>query len=336
MPSPLRPRISSLVKKLMPGLALCLGIAIVATFLGRFVPIVGGAVFAIVLGVAFAAARKPATTLVPGMRFASKTLLQTSIVLLGTGLDLGHVAREASSSLPLMLGTMTVVLVAAYVLGRALNLRETLRTMLGVGTAICGASAIAAISTVIGATEPEIAYAISTIFLFNVIAVLVFPALGHALHMSQHVFGVWAGTAINDTSSVVAAGYAYGQSAGDEAVIVKLTRATLILPIVAFFAVRRAQRERKANAAVPWASIIPWFILYFVAATLAETFGVIPPAAHGGLNALAVFLIAVALAGVGLATDVRKILAVGPAPLVVGCILWVLIGVTSLAIQGVL
>jgi uncharacterized integral membrane protein (TIGR00698 family) len=324
------------VKKLMPGLALCLGIAIVATFLGRFVPIVGGAVFAIVLGVAFAAARKPATTLVPGMRFASKTLLQTSIVLLGTGLDLGHVAREASSSLPLMLGTMTVVLVAAYVLGRALNLRETLRTMLGVGTAICGASAIAAISTVIGATEPEIAYAISTIFLFNVIAVLVFPALGHALHMSQHVFGVWAGTAINDTSSVVAAGYAYGQSAGDEAVIVKLTRATLILPIVAFFAVRRAQRERKANAAVPWASIIPWFILYFVAATLAETFGVIPPAAHGGLNALAVFLIAVALAGVGLATDVRKILAVGPAPLVVGCILWVLIGVTSLAIQGVL
>jgi uncharacterized integral membrane protein (TIGR00698 family) len=324
------------VKKLLPGLLACLGIAVVATLLGRLVPIVGGAVFAIVLGVAWAAVRAPLPVFRPGMRFASKTLLQTSIVLLGTGLDLGHVVHEASSSLPLMLGTMTVVLVAAYVVGRAFKLEGTLRTMLGVGTAICGASAIAAISTVIGATEPEIAYAISTIFFFNVTAVLVFPALGHVLHMSQHVFGVWAGTAINDTSSVVAAGYAYGQSAGDEAVIVKLTRATLILPIVGFFAVRRAQRERKANAAVPWASIIPWFILYFVVATLADTFGLIPAAAHGALNVLAVFLIAVALAGVGLATDVRKILATGPAPLIVGCILWVLLGVTCLAIQGVL
>jgi uncharacterized integral membrane protein (TIGR00698 family) len=321
---------------MLPGVALCLGVAVVATFFGRLVPIVGSAVFAIVFGVVLAAVRRPAPAYFPGMRFASKTLLQASIVLLGTGLDLGHVAHEAGASLPLMLGTMTVVVVAAYFLGRAFKLKDTLRTMLGVGTAICGASAIAAIATVIGATEPEIAYAISTIFFFNVAAVLVFPALGHALHMSQHVFGVWAGTAINDTSSVVAAGYAYGQSAGDEAVIVKLTRATLILPIVAFFAVRRARRERSANVAVPWASIVPWFILYFIAATLADTFGFIPAAAHAGLDVLAVFLIAVALAGVGLATNVRDIVATGPAPLVVGCILWVLIGVTSLAIQGVL
>ncbi len=322
------------MKKIAPGLALCIGIAVVAYVLGHVAPIIGAAVFAILIGAVVAMLRKPTAAFAPGMRFASKTLLQTSIVVLGTSLDLAQVVHEASSSLPLMLGTMTVVLVAAYVLGRMFSLDLPVRTMLGVGTAICGASAIAALATVIVASESEIAYAISTIFLFNVVAVLAFPPLGHLLHMSQHAFGVWAGTAINDTSSVVAAGYAYGTAAGDEAVIVKLTRATLILPIVGFFAVRRARALRASERGVPWAAIVPWFILYFIAATLANTFHLIPMSAHAALSAIAIFLIAVALAGVGLATDVQKIRKAGFAPLIVGGILWVLIGVTSLAIQG--
>jgi uncharacterized integral membrane protein (TIGR00698 family) len=321
---------------LVPGVALCIVIALVATALGRLAPLIGGAVFAIVIGAVVATIRKPGPRLAAGTRFASKTLLQASIVLLGTSLDLAHVAHEAGSSLPLMLGTMTTTLVAAYVLGRAFRLDAPLRTLLGVGTAICGASAIAAVASVITVSETEIAYAISTIFLFNVAAVLAFPPLGHLLHMTQHAFGVWAGTAVNDTSSVVAAGYAYGVAAGDEAVVVKLTRATLILPIVAFFAIRRARETRSGDAGVPWVAIVPWFIVYFVAATVANTLRFIPAAWHTPLSALALFLIAVALAGVGLATDVRKIRSAGAAPLVVGGILWLVIGVTSLAIQGAL
>jgi uncharacterized integral membrane protein (TIGR00698 family) len=316
----------------LPGFLLCLLIAAVAYALGRAFPIVGGPVFGIILGACVALARRPAPVLRPGIKFASKQVLQLSIVLLGFNLQLQQVVGGGLRSLPVMLGTLVIVLAAAYIFGKLLGLDRDLRRLLGVGTAICGGSAIAALSSVIEVSETDVAYAISTVFLFNVAAVLLFPPIGHLLALSQHAFGLWAGTAINDTSSVVAAGFVYGHDAGNQAVIVKLTRTTLIIPIVLFYAGKRLWHARAGGQGVDWARIIPWFILWFVGAAVLNTFGAIPAAFHGALSQTALFLIVVALSGVGLAADAKAIRTAGVRPALLGLILWIAIAASSLAI----
>ncbi|HLI94705.1 MAG TPA: putative sulfate exporter family transporter [Candidatus Baltobacteraceae bacterium] len=320
------------VHSALPGLLLCLAVAILAYALGRLVPLVGGPVFGIVLGVIIAVVRKPGDGLAPGIKFASKQLLQLSIILLGFNLQLQEVVGGGLRSLPVMLGTLFIVLTAAYIVGKVLGLDRDLRRLLGVGTAICGGSAIAAVSSVIDVSEADVAYAISAVFLFNVLAVLLFPPIGHLLALSQHAFGLWAGTAINDTSSVVAAGFAYGHAAGNQAVIVKLTRTTLIIPIVLFYAGKRIWHARANGEGIKWVRIIPWFILWFIAAAVLNTFGVVPPALHSAIGDCALFLIVVALTGVGLSADAKGIRAAGVRPLLLGFVLWALIAASSLAI----
>jgi uncharacterized integral membrane protein (TIGR00698 family) len=213
----------------LPGLLVVLALAAVAVPLGRLVPVVGGPVFGIVLGV-LAGVAVPvlrSERCRPGYTFAAKGLLQLSIVVLGTGLSLQQVVRVGGSSLPVMLGTLAIALGGAWLFGRLLGVRGDTQTLIGVGTAICGASAIAATTAAINPKRSSVAYALATIFTFNVVAVLTFPSLGHLLGLSPEAFGLWAGTAINDTSSVVAAGYAYGQEAGDQALVVKLTRSLM-------------------------------------------------------------------------------------------------------------
>lgn len=317
---------------MMFGFLLALAVAVVATVLGRFVPIVGAPVFAIVLGAAIASVRAPGPAFKPGISFASKQLLQWSIVLLGFHLSIMQIVQGGAQSLPVMLGTLAIVLVLAYLVGRALGLDRDIRRLVGIGTAICGGSAIAAVSSVIEADPADVAYALGVVFLFNVVAVLIFPALGHMMQLSQHAFGLWAGTAINDTSSVVAAAFSYGRDAGNDAVIVKLTRTTLIVPIVLFYGWRKIQQAREGASAIKWGAIIPWFILWFLLAAAINSFGFIPAALQGPLQELALFAITVALAGVGLGTDINKIRAAGLRPLVLGAILWAAISLSSLGL----
>jgi uncharacterized integral membrane protein (TIGR00698 family) len=217
--------------RLLPGLSVTAGIAVVATLLGGLVPVVGAPVIGILCGIVIALVIRPAACLKPGMAFTSKRVLQGSIVVLGSGLSLGQVLSTGGRSLPVLLGTLVVALAMAWLVGRMLGLRADLRTLIGVGTAICGASAIAATDAVINADEADVSYAIATIFTFNVVAVLLYPSLGHAFGFSQHTFGLWAGTAINDLSSVVAASTTYGHAAASYGVIVKLTRTLAIIPI---------------------------------------------------------------------------------------------------------
>jgi uncharacterized integral membrane protein (TIGR00698 family) len=329
------PRVAN-AQAIFPGFLLCLLIASAAYALGRAFPIVGGPVFGIVLGVAVALARKPYGILSAGIKFSSKQILQLSIVLLGLNLQLQEVIGGGLRSLPVMLGTLVLVLSAAYVVGKALGLQCDLRRLLGVGTAICGGSAIAALSSVIDVSEADVAYAISTVFLFNVAAVLTFPVIGHLLHLSQQAFGLWAGTAINDTSSVVAAGFVYGHAAGAQAVIVKLTRTTLIIPIVLFYAVNRLWRARSSRERANVRAVVPWFILWFVGAAVLNTAGTVPQRFHAPIAQAALLLIIVALSGVGLSTDPKAIRAAGVRPLLLGFVLWVLIAVSSLAIANAL
>jgi uncharacterized integral membrane protein (TIGR00698 family) len=320
----------------LPGFVLCLLIAALAYWLGRLFPIVGGPVFGILIGMAVALARKPNGALAAGIKFSSKQILQLSIVLLGFNLQLQEVVGGGLRSLPVMLGTLVIVLSAAYLAGKALGLDRNLRRLLGVGTAICGGSAIAAVSSVIEVSEADVAYAISTVFLFNIAAVLTFPAIGHLLLLSQQAFGLWAGTAINDTSSVVAAGFVYGHAAGTQAVIVKLTRTTLIIPIVLFYAGKRLWSARTSGERVDWNTIVPWFIVWFVAAAVLNTIGAVPGALHDVFSQAALFLIVVALSGVGLSADAKAIRSAGVRPLLLGFILWVLIAASSLAIARVM
>lgn len=317
----------------LPGLGLSLGVAAAAYLLGLQFPVVGGAVFAILIGLVVSSWQKPAALFSPGLQFAAKQLLQMAIVLLGFGLSLQQVFVTGRESLVVMLVTLVVCLLAAWLLGRAMGVEANLAALIGAGTAICGASAIAAVAPVVQAEEREVAYAISTIFAFNIVAVLVFPALGHMLGFSQQAYGLWAGTAVNDTSSVVAAAYAFGADAGAYATVVKLARSIMIIPIVLGLSAIRSLRATDQRSRVKWTRLVPWFVLWFLAASLAVSAGLVPAALSTWLPLAGRFLIIVALAAVGLSADIAAIARTGWRPLALGAILWLLVAATSVVTQ---
>lgn len=316
-----------------PGALVAVALAAVATGAARALPLAGAPVLAIVLGIGLRAAIALPERFRPGLAFGGKYVLQAGIVVSGFGLSLAVVARTGWDTLPVTLGTIAVALVLAPLAGRALRTGVVLEHLIGVGTAICGASAIAAVAAVIEPDEADVALAIATIFAYNVVAVFTFPALGELLHLTQSQFGVWAGTAINDTSSVVAAGYAFGPAAGAEATIVKLTRATFILPVVAIVAVTHARAQRLAGVQVPWRRVVPWFIGWFAVAACVGSTGIVPAGWHAGITQLSTFLISVALAAIGCQTAVAALVRSGPRPLALGFVLWIAVAVVSLFLQ---
>lgn len=318
---------------LIPGLLLCAIIATLATYLAPFAPILGAPVIAILLGVLVGSFVAMPDALVPGIAYSAKTVLQAAIIVSGFAISLSAIWHTGLGTLPVTLGTIAVALGLAPFIGRLLRLDVKIRELVSIGTAICGASAIAAVSSVIEPAEEDVSLAIATIFFYNVVAVLTFPLLGHAMGLSQTQFGVWAGTAINDTSSVVAAGFAYGHEAGTHATIVKLTRATLILPIVGIIGVLRARTERGAGKRVPWGKIVPWFILWFLAAALVNSIGLTPGTWHAGIANVSTFLIGTALAAIGLQTALGKLFSAGIRPLALGLVLWVAVALSSLVLQ---
>jgi uncharacterized integral membrane protein (TIGR00698 family) len=314
---------------LLPGVAAAVAVAAVAWPLGRLEPVAGAPVIALALGIAVRGFRGERPRLRPGLAFCGRYVLQAAIVVLGTTLSLGEVGSVGRATLPVLVGTLAAAFAVAAVAGRLLGVPSRLRTLVGVGTGICGASAIAAVSGVIAATEAEIAYAVSTIFAFNLVAVLLFPPIGHLLGLSQSSFGVWAGTAVNDTSSVVAAAYAYGPAAGAHAVLVKLTRTVAILPVAGAL----AWRHRGRAGGVRWGRVMPWFLVWFALAAALDTAGAVPAALHHPLQQLAVVLITVALAGVGLTTSLGALRRAGVRPLLLGTFVWAAVACTSLLLQ---
>ncbi len=318
----------------LPGLLLSVGIAAAAWVLGRQLPLIGGPVFGIVLGILVRNLVAPGGTYTPGIQFAGKQILQWSIIALGFGLSLNQVAKTGLESLSVTLVTMTVAFLSAWLLGRALKVHDKLQILIGVGTAICGGSAIAAVTPIIKPDDHDTAFAISTIFLFNLVAVLLFPLLGHLLHLSDLGFGLWAGTAINDTSSVVAAGYSFSKQAGDYATIVKLTRATLIIPICLALAFAVAWKQKKQGASdFSLRRIFPWFILWFLVASAVRTAGLVPVAIQPALHAAAEFLIIVALTAIGLSANLRKMASTGARPILLGLGVWAAVSISSLLVQ---
>lgn len=327
-------RLAHRTVEVLPGLGVTVSIALVATLIGRLAPLVGSALPAVLIGAAVALVRRPSGRILPGIAYSDHFVLQCAVVLLGAQLSLSSIFAVGLQSLPVMLSTLAVCLAGAWLIGRMLRIPARERTLIGVGTGICGASAIAAVSPVIGATAAEISYAVSTIFLFNIVAVLVFPLVGHALAMSPHTFGLFAGTAVNDTSSVVAAASLFATAALGYAVVVKLVRTLMIIPISVTLAVVHARRDGAGAPLTPRRVLgfVPWFLVGFLLVAVLNSVIAIPPALHDALVTASVFLIAVALAGIGLSTDAAAIRRAGWRPLALGGILWVLVAATSLGV----
>lgn len=194
-----------LIKDRFQGVFLCFVLALPAYFLGKEFEIIGGPVFAILLGMLLSKFVREKDILKSGITFTSKKVLQYAVILLGFGLNLSTVIAVGATSLPIIISTIATSLITAYIIFKLINIPAKSSILIGVGSSICGGSAIAATAPVIDANHKEIAQAISVIFLFNIIAALIFPTLGNFLGLSDHGFAIFAGTAVNDTSSVTAA-----------------------------------------------------------------------------------------------------------------------------------
>jgi uncharacterized integral membrane protein (TIGR00698 family) len=269
----------------------------------------------------------------------ARTCLKGGIVLLGASLDLGDIVRVGRESLRVMVVTIGGGVFCAWYVGRRMGVHWRMRTLIGIGTVICGASAIAAIAPIARARAEEIAYSISVIFLFNMVAVFLFPALGHIMSLSDQGFGLWAGTAVNDTSAVVASGFAYSHAAGTFATIVKLTRTTLIIPIVLIFGllmpwIDPATAEQQGTSLGQRVlNAVPLFIIFFVIASLLKTIGLVSPALAPTIQEIGRWVLVVALAAVGLQGHWRAFAGAGFRPLLLGFATWVTVAVASLAVQ---
>ena len=329
----------------LPGFALALAIAAAAKFLESLLPIhlIGASVIALFLGMLVNHFHKPGKTLKPGLSFTSKKVLKFAIVLLGASLSIGTVLHVGRLSLTVMVFTLLTCFGGGYFVGRILKLNWKLSNLISAGTGICGGSAIAAIAPVIDAEDRDIAYAISATFLFDMAMIVLFPIMGRALGLSDMAYGLWAGTAVNDTSSVVAAGYAFSEAAGDFATMVKLTRTLSIIPTVIIFALINVHLKRKAAAAagssgeihakVSVAKIFPWFILLFVALALVNSTGLIPAWLSANLKSASKFLMVAALAAIGLNTDFREMKRSGFIPMVHGFIISLLVVIVAIVVQ---
>lgn len=332
------------------GFLLCLCIAIPSWFLGNAFPIIGGAVIGIILGMAVGMAVKDKTALEAGVQFVSKKILQWAVVLLGFGLNLSVIVETGKQSLPIILSTITTSLLIAFVLCKIMRIPGKISTLVGVGSSICGGSAVAATAPVIDADDEEVAQAISVIFFFNVLAAIFFPTFGKLIGFSTstgEAFGIFAGTAVNDTSSVTAAAstwdamWGLGSETLDTAVTVKLTRTLAIIPITLVLAFVRSRKEKNANRQkkVSFQKIFPMFILYFIAAsvisTIALSFGV-NASVFSPLKALSRFLIVLAMAAIGFHTDIVKLVKTGGKPLFMGFCCWGGITGVSLLMQYLL
>lgn len=332
------------ITKLLPGIALPLAVAVLACWLESLLPIhlVGSAVIAMFIGMFLNRYLRDANQLHAGLRFTSKKILKFAIILLGLSLNITTILHVGRMSLTVMVFTLLTCFGGGYFIGRALGLNWKLSNLISAGTGICGGSAIAAIAPTIDANDNDVAYAISATFLFDMVMIVLFPIMGRALGMSDQAFGIWAGTAVNDTSSVVATGYAFSEAAGDFATMVKLTRTLAIIPTVIVFSLIQMNLKRKETAGaaqdgcevkVSIRKIFPWFILGFLAMSIAASIFPIPAQIVSMAKQISKFLMVCALAAIGLNTSFASMKKAGICPMIHGFIISALVVIVALAVE---
>ena len=334
------------VLKFIPGVALSVGVAALACFIESLLPIhlIGSAVIAMFIGMVLNHFLKGRTVFAPGLKLTSKKILKLAIILLGLSLNITTILHVGKLSLIVMVFTLLTCFGGGHFIGKALGLNWKLSNLISAGTGICGGSAIAAIAPTIEADDNDVAYAMSATFLFDMAMIVLFPIMGRALGMTDQAFGIWAGTAVNDTSSVVATGYAFSEGAGDFATMVKLTRTLAIIPTVVTFALIQLRikkkealassqngSELKANFKIT--KIFPWFILGFLAMSIVASLFSIPAAIVTGTKSVSKFLMVCALAAIGLNTSFSSMKKAGIRPMIHGFIISALVVIVALVVE---
>lgn len=325
-----------------PGFIMAIFVAFLARYIESLLPLpfIGASVIALFIGIGLNYIKKPSPMIEVGLQFTSKRVLKFSIVLLGASLSIGTILNVGRLSLTVMFFTLLTCFGGGHFVGKWLGLDWKLSNMISAGTGICGGSAIAAMAPVIDAEDKDVAYAMSATFIFDMAMIILFPIMGRALGLSDMAYGLWTGTAVNDTSSVVAAGYAFSEAAGDFATMVKLTRTLSIIPTVLVFSVINAKlNSQKANVnssnqeKVKITSLFPWFILAFVGMAIINSLGVIPATVSSTMKSVSRFLMVAALAAIGMNTDFREMKKSGINPMIHGFIISALVVIVALAIE---
>ncbi len=317
----------------LPGVALVFIIGVLANSLGKDFPLIGGAVIAIIIGIMVRNFLGIPTVFSEGISYTLKTLLKTAIVLLGFGLSYASIFQLGYEAILLVVVAVLAGILFTFLLAKLFRLSGNIPILVSLGTAICGATAIVTSSPIVRAKEEETAYAINTIFAFNVLAVLFYPLIGQLISMPDHIFGIWAGVAIHDTSSVVAAGYSYSSAAGDTSVIIKLIRTLMLVPVTLILSIIVSMKSKgAAGSKVKISKVFPIFILFFAGAVAVNTIFSLPTSITSVTDGVAKFLILMVMASVGLGTDFKKIKSVGLRPLFLGLLSSVMMGLLTLTI----
>ena len=334
------------VLKFLSGIVVSVAVAAVACFIENLLPIhlIGGAVIAMFIGMLVNHFIGKNGFLAPGIKFTSKKILKFAIILLGLSLNINTILHVGKLSLVVMVFTLATCFGGGYFIGKALGLNWKLSNLISAGTGICGGSAIAAIAPTIDAEDSDVAYAMSATFLFDMAMIVLFPIMGRAIGMNAEAFGIWAGTAVNDTSSVVATGYAFSEEAGDFATMVKLTRTLSIIPTVLTFAIIQMNIKRKEAIKVgksakeiktsfSFSKIFPWFILGFLAMSIVASIFTIPAEIVSTTKSASKFLMVCALAAIGLNTSFKDMKKSGINPMIHGFIISALVVVVAILVE---
>lgn len=321
------------------GVAICFVVAVLSILLEKAVPgeLLGASIIALFMGTIINSFFHP-SWIEPALKFTSKKVLKAAIVLLGASLSINTIMSVGKMTFFVMLFTFAMCFGGGYFIRKFFGLNWKLSNLISAGTGICGGSAVAAIAPVIDADDTDIAFAMSSTFLFDMVMIALYPLMGKALGMSDIAYGIWAGTSVNDTASVVASGYAFSEAAGDFATMVKLTRTIAIIPTVLVFAyigTRIKQKEMKATSngqKVHLVKMIPWFIGGFLLLAVLNSIGYIPVAVSGVMKSTSKFLMVTALAAIGLNTSITDFKKAGLAPMFYGITIDTLVTLTALIV----
>ena len=320
------------------GLLICFSVAAASVMLEGLFPggVLGASIIALFMGTIINSFFHP-EWIKPALKFTSKKILKAAIILLGASLSVNTILSVGKMTFFVMIFTFAMCFGAGFFIRKLFGLNWKLSNLISAGTGICGGSAVAAIAPVIDADDKDIAFALSSTFLFDMVMIALYPLMGRALGMSDVAFGIWAGTSVNDTASVVASGYAFSEAAGDFATMVKLTRTIAIIPTVLVFAwvgVRMKRKEMQAGEAkkVDMVKIIPWFIGGFLGLAIINSAGLIPAAVSGVMKTASKFLMVMALAAIGLNTSLTDFKNAGLRPMFYGICIDTLVTLTALAV----
>ena len=321
------------------GVAICFAVAGLSVLVEKLIPgdLLGASIIALFMGTIINSFFHP-DWMKPALKFTSKKILKAAIVLLGASLSINTIMSVGKMTFFVMIFTFAMCFGGGYFIRKLFGLNWKLSNLISAGTGICGGSAVAAIAPVIDADDKDIAFAMSSTFLFDMVMVALYPLMGKALGMSDIAYGIWAGTSVNDTASVVASGYAFSEAAGDFATMVKLTRTIAIIPTVLVFAyigTRMKQRQMQtANGGkkVNVLKIVPWFIGGFLVLAVVNSVGLIPTAVSGVMKGASKFLMVTALAAIGLGTSLTDFKKAGLKPMFYGITIDTLVTLTALAV----